>query len=825
MKRRTYISMCALLGVMVAGLAQGATIRFQGDGDYTNMVSLTPGIGWTTAGSGPGGLPGSADQIRVNYGTGSVGNTCTLTTVAPNVANFQLGVDQSGTMVVESGAVLTTGASSANAVGYNRADIGVTGLMTVKTNGVVYSGYYLRVGYTGIGVLTIDGGTVNDAHHLWVGGGSLGNGTIILTNGGTLNMTATNGVGNGMLGLGTGDAVKSSGGVGYIYVRGGGVLNLYNIDQNGNSITNGSVLDISGSGMVTFPGDKTSVLTNNYIIPGKITAFAGTGTVAIDYNVSNPGKTTLKAVGGYVPPTDCTWTATSGPGFWNDSTNWSCGSVPVSVTLVTFNVPSAIPCIVKATAWADSIDIGTNGPGGTLIVTNSGTLACIGTNANFIGNNSNALMVVENGTSATFGGPVRIGFDVGADGTLLMNGGTVSVAGMFDLGYQGGKGTAQIKGGTLNLARFDDIASMGGPSWTGVAQFDITGTGTVVLNADHSLAMNYYISTGQITNSSGAGLLVDYGIIHSGKTTVYPADLPLAPEQVIWNPALLNASDPNGLWNVSTNWNMPMCPGNATVVLFNVADAIPCIVTNAAVAGYVDMGTLAGPGGTLIVTNGGSLTTFANNWSAVGYDSNALMIVESGSSASFAGHLWVGFNAVADGTLTINGGTVSVGQMFGLGWNGGKGTAQINNGTLNLAQWHPTDSIKGASSMNLTGTGTVLITGNYVTSISNFVAVGKITANGGAGTVVYGFDPVANKTAIQVAPPRQSVTGVAVSGGNTTLTCQTTAGHIYHIESTPSLSPTAWTRVAGTTTNAPGASVTFTFPAGSGQVFYRTVSP
>ena len=51
--------------------------------------------------------------------------------------------------------------------------------------------------------------------------------------------------------------------------------------------------------------------------------------------------------------------------------------------------------------------------------------------------------------------------------------------------------------------------------------------------------------------------------------------------------------------------------------------------------------------------------------------------------------------------------------MFGLGWNGGKGTAQINGGTLNLSQWiqHP-DSIKGASVLNVAGTGKVVITGN-----------------------------------------------------------------------------------------------------------------
>jgi hypothetical protein len=818
MKRRTFISVCALLGVMVATLAQGATTRYSGSGDYTNVLAVTGTVGWTPTGGGRDGMPGSNDLMRVNSGN----NIVTLTNVAPDVLQFQIGVDESGQLVVDNGGKLSTvGASSANAVGYNGYANNVYGRMTVKTNGQVNSLYYLRVGYTGFGVLTLDGGTFNLSHHLWVGAGANGNGTIILTNGGTLNMTGANG-NNGMIGIGSNNGTGASGGWGHVYVQGGGVLNLFNIDPNGGSIQAGSGLDISGSGVVTFPGDKTATLTNKYIIPGKITAYGATGTVAIDYNTSNPGKTTLKAVGGYVAPTDAEWIATSGPGFWNDGTNWNGGYVPASVTKVIFDLPGAIPCIVKQSAPADSINMGTNGPGGTLIVTNAGILSCGGTNVNYIGNNSNALMVVEDGTSATFGAPLRIGFAVGSDGTLLMNGGTVSVAGMFDLGYQGGKGTAQIKGGTLNLALFDDYASMGA-----AALLDITGAGTVVLNGNHQLAMNYYISTGQITNSSGAGLLVDYGIIHSGKTTVYPADLYLAPEQVTWNPGLLNPSDPEGLWNVSSNWNVGMCPGNVTVVYFNVAGAIPCILTNAAVAGYVDMGTLAGPGGTLIVTNGGSLTTFANNWSAVGYDNTALMIVENGSSASFAAHLWVGFNSVADGALTINGGTVSVGQMFGLGWNGGKGTAQINGGTLNLSQLHPTDSIKGASVLNVAGTGKVVINGNQFTSVSNYVSSGQITANGGPN-VFYFYDSGANKTtisAVLLPAPQQSITAVSVSGGNVSITYQTTHQHTYHIESTPKLSPTSWTPVEGSTNAATGAPVTFTFPAGSGPMFYRTVSP
>ena len=63
------------------------------------------------------------------------------------------------------------------------------------------------------------------------------------------------------------------------------------------------------------------------------------------------------------------------------------------------------------------------------------------------------------------------------------------------------------------------------------------------------------------------------------------------------------------------------------------------------------------------------------------------MMVENGASVSLGYHLWVGLDPGSDGTFIMNGGTVSVAGMFGLGWQGGKGTAQINGGTLNLAQW------------------------------------------------------------------------------------------------------------------------------------------
>jgi hypothetical protein len=278
---------------------------------------------------------------------------------------------------------------------------------------------------------------------------------------------------------------------------------------------------------------------------------------------------------------------------------------------------------------------------------------------------------------------------------------------------------------------------------------------------------------------------------------------------------------------VSSNWSGGVIPGNVTFAFLNVADAIPCIIDGPASASVVRIG-LNGPGGTMIITNGGSLVcSHTEEWNSIGMNNTGMLVVENGGSASYGNHLWIGFDPGADGTLIMNGGTVTVGQQFGLGWNGGTGHANINGGTLILNQLSPTDSIKGASVLNVAGTGKVVLNGDFFNSISNYVSAGKITANGGPN-VFYFYDSGANKTyvsAVLLPAPRQSITAVSTSGGNVSITYQTTQQHTYHIEKTPGLSPASWTPVAGSTNAATGAPVTFSFPAGAGQAFYRTVSP
>ncbi len=788
---------------MAAGPVMAANIRYMNSGDYLEPTGWQGGV-----------IPGINDTARFNWGN----NTVTLAGEAPLLMNFQIGVDESGQLVVNAGGKLNTTGVQNSTIGNNN-NAGVVGQLTVNAGGEVDVTNVLFVGASATGILMIDGGTVNVTSHLWAGSATPGVGTIYISNGGIFNI-------GGNIGLGTVNASTPSGGKASLFVQDGGVLNLAQISPV-TSIQPNSVLDISGSGVVTVPNDLTTVMSA-YTNSLRITAYGGLGTVGIDFNNLNAGVTTLFAIAPLAPPpTDVVWDPAanpSGTGKWNESANWTGGVVPASVTEVEFNIPNAIPCMVTNAALADYVVMGNSGPGGTLIITNGGSLTCGAVNASIIGNDSNAVMVVENGGSASFNYQLMIGLNYGADGTLIItNGGTVSVAGMFYLGYLGGTGTALIHGGILNLSQWDD-----GYAISSGSVLDVAGTGEVVISGDHQNVVGILVSLGMITANGGAGtVVVDYDHINAGKTTIYPLGLYVPPAQVTWNPAL--NPDGNGLWNVSSNWTGGVGPSNVTFVTFNVADAIPCIVTNAAFASVTRIG-LNGPGGTLIITNGGSLVcNNPNEWNSIGMNNTGLMIVEDGGSASFGQHLWIGFDPTADGTLIINGGTVSVTGMLGLGWNGGTGHVNINGGTLNLNQWSDSNpgSIAGASVLDVAGTGKVVINGNWTGSVSNYVSGGQITANGGPN-VFYSYYPGANITtisAVLLPPPPQSITAVSVNGGNVSITYQITGQHIYHIEGTPSLSPATWTPVTGSTNMATGDPVTFTFPASSGPMFYRTVSP
>lgn len=274
----------------------------------------------------------------------------------------------------------------------------------------------------------------------------------------------------------------------------------------------------------------------------------------------------------------------------------------------------------------------------------------------------------------------------------------------------------------------------------------------------------------------------------------------------VWNPSA-NPSG-NGLWIESANWTGGQVANHTNKVVFNVAESRACIVNAAVSAGQVVVGD-NGEGGTLIITNGGTLAASATDWSAIGYNNTALMVVENGGSASFGNHLWVGFDPAADGALIMNGGTVSVAGMFGLGWNGGKGNVHVNGGTLSLAQWSASSpgSIVGASVLDVRA-GTVVIAGNHVSSVNSYISSGKIIGYGGTGVVSNYYDGVSTAlTATQGEPPTTNVFNLlSIQLVSTNLVLEWPTSAVYYVLKTATnlAEPILWKTVTNSVTSSNG---------------------
>ena len=269
-----------------------------------------------------------------------------------------------------------------------------------------------------------------------------------------------------------------------------------------------------------------------------------------------------------------------------------------------------------------------------------------------------------------------------------------------------------------------------------------------------------------------------------------------------WNPA--QPSD--NLWTTPGNWSGGLVPANGYKAYFN-AGAAPCIVNSTVGGCQLSIGD-GGPGGVLIITNGGSLsagdTTAGNNdnfaWSAIGYSSTGEMDIANGGSVTFNYHLWIGLNPGAIGTLNLNGGTASVAGAFGLGFSGGTGIVHMNGGTLTLSQW-PANAIQGSSVLDIAG-GTVIIAGNQVASVNGFTTSGKITAYAGTGTVVCNFNGTSNITTITATKSSSTSSNINLSIQLSTpnlIISWPTSSVYYGLQSTTNLiSPVVWKSLTNT---------------------------
>ena len=282
MRRATMFSLMAVL--VMASHLMAADIRYQNSGDWFDADPNDDGIGWQT-----GSLPGINDAARMNWG----GNTVTLAGIAPDIGRLQIGVDESGTLEVNNGGVLSivsAGSQDGQAFIGNNGGAGPTGTLNVNNGGIVNVESILwsafSSGVTG-NINIAAGGTINVGNHLWLGY----RGTSTINIGGTLNQTS------GILGLGTNNAASPGGGTALVNVLDGGLLALNNISGGGGSIQAGSFIDIQGSGQLTIPFDAVGSM-NGYASSNLIggNGVPGLSNLLIDFDQTNPGFTTVRAI-------------------------------------------------------------------------------------------------------------------------------------------------------------------------------------------------------------------------------------------------------------------------------------------------------------------------------------------------------------------------------------------------------------------------------------------------------------------------------------------------------------------------------------------------
>jgi len=203
------------------------------------------------------------------------------------------------------------------------------------------------------------------------------------------------------------------------------------------------------------------------------------------------------------------------------------------------------------------------------------------------------------------------------------------------------------------------------------------------------------------------------------------------PGSTVWNPAA-NAES-TGLWTEPANWTNGL-PLTTSKVVLNVTGAADCVLDADATIKQLVAGDNGGGDDVLRIADGGTLTT-GTDWSAVGWSSDASLIVENGGTVTFGGHFWAGKDAHA--TVEVSG-TVNVTGMFGIafeaGWTGSGNISVIDDGVLNLANIHPDQSIPDGSFLDVTNNGIINITDDHLAKVENYIALGRITANGGDAT-------------------------------------------------------------------------------------------
>jgi len=169
---------------------------------------------------------------------------------------------------------------------------------TVANEGAISN--IIRVGSgNSTGDLTIDGGTLTTTGSLWIANDGGSTGTVYMISG-TINASSLNVArrGLGTLNMTGGTIIannfrigQTSTATGHVNLHGGIITANNFVMRDGSSV---GTMDVK-AGTMLIDGNAVSTV-QGFIDNGWITAYGGDGTLHLDYDVTNEGQTTLKAV-------------------------------------------------------------------------------------------------------------------------------------------------------------------------------------------------------------------------------------------------------------------------------------------------------------------------------------------------------------------------------------------------------------------------------------------------------------------------------------------------------------------------------------------------
>lgn len=549
---------------------------------------------------------------------------------------------------------------------------GTINSLTVTGGDITFSNHcILGEGGGSKATLEITGG-VFQSKTLWVG--NSGNGTVIIR-GGSIFMTAES------LYVDRFDKTTS---VIYLY---GGVIN-----QIGNVyMGKGGLIDIT-EGTLILDGDRRGTV-NNYITAGKIKAYSGASTVVVDYDTTNPGKTTVTAV-----ILKKAWKPSPAVGAviedLETDLSWMPGSGAVSHTIYFGTNQDAViagdPSVLKGTQAELTYDPGLLTAGQTYY-----------------------WRIDENDGSAIYTGDVWSFVTI--DPRQASNPNPANGASGISVNQPVLTWTAGV-GAVSHDVYFGESADMLTPA-------SLSQTGTSYTSGNLIKGKQYFWRIDENDgNQTIPGVLWSFTCV-SG------------PSSATWT-----NNDPNSeLWSNELNWNNGTPGTNSDVYIDNDPNVlIDDSVTAVGKVARISITNPAEPNLPSIFMTGGDLNLYEV---VLGQNAGSRPVMKiSGGTATFTSSIWTGsmsnWNMGVGGRLIVTGGTVNVGTLFvsrsapprgalGVQLDGGV----INANAISMSQGY----------MDITD-GILIINGNAVNQVVGYISNGWITAFGGTKGISVDFN-------------------------------------------------------------------------------------